>query len=146
MSYGQDEQGEQQELAVAPIEWSEVDEYMAGNVHRTASLLDIVGLLHDDMFVMKQQLRALVQWHLPRYYSDNPDDHLASYAAPPCPKCGKVMMLREAKRGGEFWGCIDYSLGKCNGTMSLDVAERMARGEVRGAERPEDVEGETNEF
>jgi len=41
--------------------------------------------------------------------------------APTCPKCGKPMVKRMAKKGAnsgkEFWSCSDFP--KCNGTKSL---------------------------
>jgi restriction system protein len=44
-------------------------------------------------------------------------DHLT----PDCPKCGSVMVLREARRGAnvgqKFWGCPNFP--KCRGTRNL---------------------------
>ena len=41
--------------------------------------------------------------------------------APECPKCGKPMIKRMAKKGvnsgHEFWSCSDYP--RCNGTRSI---------------------------
>jgi ssDNA-binding Zn-finger/Zn-ribbon topoisomerase 1 len=41
--------------------------------------------------------------------------------APNCPKCGKPMIKRMAKRGqnagNAFWSCTDYP--RCNGTRSV---------------------------
>jgi ssDNA-binding Zn-finger/Zn-ribbon topoisomerase 1 len=41
--------------------------------------------------------------------------------APKCPKCGKPMIKRVAKRGlnagNEFWSCSDYP--GCNGTRNM---------------------------
>jgi len=41
--------------------------------------------------------------------------------APKCPKCGKPMIKRVAKRGlnagNEFWSCSDYP--RCDGTRNM---------------------------
>ena len=43
------------------------------------------------------------------------------HLAPDCPRCGSMMVLREAKRGArageEFWGCTNFP--KCRGTRPL---------------------------
>ncbi len=45
-------------------------------------------------------------------------------AEPLCPKCGAEMVLRQAKRGPNkgknFYGCSNYFVTKCNGTIELD--------------------------
>jgi restriction system protein len=45
----------------------------------------------------------------------------ADNLTPDCPKCGSVMVLREAKRGAnvgqKFWGCANFP--KCHGTRNL---------------------------
>ena len=42
--------------------------------------------------------------------------------APACPKCGKPMLKRVAKKGinsgKEFWSCSNYP--ECNGTRKID--------------------------
>ena len=48
-------------------------------------------------------------------------DRSAKANSPSCPKCGKPMLKRMAKKGinsgKEFWSCSDYP--KCNGTRNL---------------------------
>ena len=55
---------------------------------------------------------------LPVHYmrSQNPmEGYIVPTAAPPaCPECGSAMQRRSARRGGHFWGCIQYP--KCTAT------------------------------
>lgn len=50
---------------------------------------------------------------------------LAASAEPPCPRCGKPMVQRVAKRGAAagktFWGCSAFSEG-CRGTREIQSA------------------------
>lgn len=46
---------------------------------------------------------------------------LSAQAAPLCPKCGKIMVLRTAKQGGnQFWGCPAFP--GCRGVVPLAVS------------------------
>lgn len=53
--------------------------------------------------------------------------------APPCPLCGKEMVLRWGNHGKPFWGCVDYfpneSLGGCLGKRNLDGSVSGIDGE-----------------
>jgi len=57
--------------------------------------------------------------------------------SPTCPKCSRPMQLKTARRGrnagSQFWSCVGYATGECNGT--LDV------GEWEGSERWDDGSG-----
>jgi DNA topoisomerase-1 len=52
--------------------------------------------------------------------------------APPCPRCGGAMVLRQAfrgrGRGNSFWGCANYPT--CRGIVSLDGKESKAETPV----------------
>jgi len=56
-------------------------------------------------------------------------------AAPACPRCGKPMALRTARKGAragsQFWGCSGFP--ECKGTRALeasDGSDRSKRGSV----------------
>jgi ssDNA-binding Zn-finger/Zn-ribbon topoisomerase 1 len=54
---------------------------------------------------------------------------------PFCPACGKVMMLRTARRGknagNKFWGCPDYP--GCKGTRQMQfLAEKTLTTQFTG--------------
>jgi restriction system protein len=56
------------------------------------------------------------------YESSTPSPTTAAPDTPPfCPVCGKVMILRTARRGqnagNRFWGCADYP--GCNGVRQV---------------------------
>jgi four helix bundle suffix protein len=47
-------------------------------------------------------------------------------AAPICPRCGKLMVLRTARKGeragSQFWGCSGFP--QCKGTQALEGSDR----------------------
>jgi len=96
----------------------------------------ILCLIHQANYLMDRQIAALEKQFIEgggyseqlaaarlverqkrktdRPYPSDPIDHI-----PPCPKCGKVMVLRTARNGKNsgpsFWGCSDYPA--CKGTV-----------------------------
>ena len=58
--------------------------------------------------------------------------------APPCPRCGKPMALRTARKGphagSQFWGCSGYP--ECKGTRPLDAGDRADGSDGSKPEKP----------
>lgn len=69
------------------------------------------------------RLLQLVKRGQERTLDSRSDGNLKGQAAAPpsCPKCGKPMILKTARRGqnagNKFWGCQDYP--RCNGTRGF---------------------------
>lgn len=127
-----------------PPSYGEVDDEFAGG-DRALRVVDIFGLIHDDLWKMREQVRYLLKLHDPMYFSENPDDHIGEYEAPLCPMCGKQRMIVRQRRdgSGEFWSCLNFPA--CRGTMSMD----KAKGIIDAAKQQRVVEatpGKTNEF
>lgn len=53
--------------------------------------------------------------------TDRTDPSDSQAGIPPCPQCGKPMVLRTAKKGGnagkQFWGCTGYP--ECKGVARI---------------------------
>lgn len=108
---------------------------------RTAPLIEVLGLIHDDVWVLRELTRSLITLHDPKFFSANPEDHLGKFEAPTCRYHGLPMVLRQAAGGGEFWGCPKFREG-CRYTVS---ASRQGE-QTATYEDPADAPGETNRF
>lgn len=53
-------------------------------------------------------------------YIEKPAYRMKQDDAPACPDCGNSMMLRESKKGHNFWGCSSYPT--CKGVLPYDIA------------------------
>lgn len=127
-----------------PPKYSDVDDAFAGG-DRAVRVVDIFGIIHDDLWIMREQIRYLIQIHDPKYLSENPDDHVGEYEAPNCPVCGSRKMIVRPRRDGkgEFWSCIGWP--SCNGTMSLAKAKEIA-DRAKAVAEIESTPGKRNEF
>jgi four helix bundle suffix protein len=98
----------------------------------------IICLINQANFLLDQQISALEKSFVEEGgYSeqlaskrlafremkkyDHPEQAEPSDEAPPCPLCGKIMVVRTAKSGknagSQFWGCSDYP--GCKGVVKL---------------------------
>ena len=97
----------------------------------------IICLIHQANFLLDQQIAALERSFVEQGgYSeqlaaarlahrakknDSADQSDPTDQIPPCPSCGKPMVLRTARRGKnagrQFWGCSDYPT--CKGATDL---------------------------
>jgi len=82
---------------------------------------------HREIFFSDEKVEELAQ-RIGKYVessSVNEDDHIENLMAnmrhPICPRCGKLMVLRKARKGAwagsEFWGCTNFP--KCRMTKRL---------------------------
>jgi len=91
----------------------------------------LICLIHQTNYLLDRQIEALEQQFI---QGGGYSEQLAARriaergrqsgrtAAPVCPKCGKPMALRTAKKGrnagSQFWGCSGYP--ECKATRNLD--------------------------
>jgi four helix bundle suffix protein len=102
----------------------------------------LICLIHQANYLLDQQIRALEKAFIQdggyteqlatariaerqrKITSDppNPSDSAIIPGAPSCPKCGKPMSLRTARKGmrpgSQFWGCSQYP--SCKGVRNLE--------------------------
>jgi four helix bundle suffix protein len=101
-------------------------------IHQANYLLDQQVTALERAFVRQggysEQLAAARIAHRQRTYQtkqSNPSDE----ALPRCPRCGKPMALRTARKGeqpgSQFWGCSGYP--ECKGLLPLDRPAAPAR-------------------
>ncbi len=101
----------------------------------------LICLIHQANYLLDQQIEALEKCfiqeggyseqlatarlaerkRLRSHQSDRFEPSNQSDPIPPCPKCGKPMALRTARRGTsagrQFWGCTDYP--DCTGLVEI---------------------------
>lgn len=98
----------------------------------------IICLIHQANYLLDQQISALERQFIDqggyserlaaerlaarqKHRSDRTDQSDPTDQIPPCPRCGKHMVLRTARRGKsagkQFWGCSGYP--ECTGMVEL---------------------------
>ncbi|MGD9158457.1 MAG: four helix bundle suffix domain-containing protein [Desulfobacteraceae bacterium] len=102
----------------------------------------VICLIHQANFLLDQQIAALEKSFVEEGgYSEQLAAHRLAFRSkkksnlsdqadpsdqtkdniPPCPICGKMMVVRTAKSGknagNQFWGCSDYP--NCKGVVNL---------------------------
>jgi four helix bundle suffix protein len=105
----------------------------------------IICLIHQANYLLDQQIAALERGFVEGGgYSEQLAaariEHRRAHPggnAPTCPACGKVMVLRTARKGAragsQFWGCSEYP--ECKGARKLDGSDGSDRsdGSVRSS-------------
>ena len=130
------------------LAYSEAEEAFSGDggmARQSAPLIEVLGLIHDDVFVLREMVRSLLVMHDPTYFSDDPADHLGEYRdAPECPIHHVSLVIRKATSGGEFWGCPKWP--KCSVTRRIGDQAVMQPVVGDNNPDPEDIPGEVNQF
>lgn len=94
----------------------------------------LICLIHQTNYLLDRQIRALEQAFIKgggyserlaaarlaeRKRQDTPPRRHQPQQPPACPTCGKIMVLRTARKGAkagtQFWGCAQYPT--CKGTL-----------------------------
>ncbi len=107
----------------------------------------LICLVHQTNYLLDQQIAALERGFVQQGgYSEqlatarlaqrskqdqstppDPADPSSKPHLPLCPRCGKPMALRTARKGpnpgSQFWGCTGYP--ECKGTRPLDAADQL---------------------
>ncbi len=81
----------------------------------------IICLIHQTNYLLDRLLQELER----RYKEEGNHQEQPVVAGPKCPTCGKIMILRQVRRGKlagkQFWGCSDYPA--CKGTRELEGSD-----------------------
>ncbi len=114
-------------------------EYARWLEHRDPAVVanTLICLIHQTNYLLDQQVQALErdfikeggyseQLAVARIAERQKQDRAApGPKAPDCPRCGKPMALRTARKGpqtgSQFWGCSGYP--ECKGTKALDASD-----------------------
>lgn len=127
----------------SPVEQAELYRPWLANADPAMVANAVICLIHQANYLLDQQVRALERQFVteggyseqlaaarlrererqaqadrtdPSDRSDQPNP-----APPPCPRCGKPMVVRTAKQGprsgSQFWGCTGYP--NCKGTLPV---------------------------
>jgi len=105
-------------------------EFKTSMPHNIVKLRDFLSYIrsHTERILSKKSVESAVQnlGNAQQFYSVSSQTHIRNVKSnlenPLCPKCGKPMVIRTAKRGpnagSKFWGCSGYP--NCMSTKNLE--------------------------